>query len=183
MIVLDVANRSERWKVVAVFNYSDKPAARTVDLKTAGLDTRHAYHAREFWTGAYTGVVREMLATVLEPHSCKVFALRRQRNVPQVVGTDMHLTQGGTEIVRTAWNTAGRLEIILKTYGPKNGNLFVALPENFSCKKIMPANIGASQLKKGMLCLEVSEAKQTKIVLTFKKSKGAGAQSREHELQ
>lgn len=167
LLAMDVRNQSEQWKIIALFNYADKPAIKTVDFGVIGLDEKHAYHAREFWDGKYLGKIKGCMIQTLEPHSCKVFALRRDCGAPQLVGTDMHITQGGVEVERVVWNKRNRLAISLAAPGRKSGHLYIALPRAMRLKSIRPVGIKAAAAAGGLISLGVEYSGKACLTLNF----------------
>lgn len=168
IMALDVSNRSEQWKIAAVFNYADKAAVVNLDFKELGLHPRRGYHIHEFWGKKYMGVYSRRLSTALEPHACKVFALRPDQGTPQLVGTDIHITQGGTEIEQARWDGKRHLNIRLKAIGHKTGQLFVAVPKGWTFKCATPTRvIKEKETKDNVLHLTVAYARRQNIALTF----------------
>ncbi|HTY89204.1 MAG TPA: glycoside hydrolase family 36 protein [Candidatus Acidoferrum sp.] len=105
IFVLPVRNPFEEWVVVGLFNYAPGPAVeKSVSLSRLGLDSGQEWLAFEFWQQRLLGKVREELRMPVPAESVALVALRKSRDVPQVVSTDRHFTQGGVELRDVAWS-------------------------------------------------------------------------------
>ncbi|MGB8648216.1 MAG: alpha-galactosidase [Anaerolineae bacterium] len=117
------------WRVVAVFNWSDRPASRTVQLAQLGLAERTPLHVFDFWNRTYwrqTGP--EILLHGIPAHGCIVLRLCAADAQPRLVGDTLHLTQGGEIDAFEA--QAGAVEIRVMDLGRRaEGELWVWLPE------------------------------------------------------
>ncbi len=95
------------FDVVGLFNWDDKkPAEVAVELKSLGLDgsdsTRYAVF--DFWENAFLPPFSGTLRATLRPSSCRVIALQRAADRPQLVSTSRHVTQGAIDLVSVKWD-------------------------------------------------------------------------------
>ena len=123
----DISTSNENWKIVALFNYSEFSTLKTLFFADIGLNTKVEYHVFGFWKQKYHGLFMNSISIPLEPHSCEIIAIRENKNVPQILGTDIHITCGGLEIesCEFANNTLN-----IKTADmARSGNIFIFVPD------------------------------------------------------
>lgn len=128
ILCLDIERPFGAWKVVGVFNWGDRPARRRLDLARLGLDHMRRYHAHDLWSGATFGPVAGTLDLgELPAHSCRLLAIRPVADIPSLVGTDLHFTQGGVEVedARFAGDT---LTVDLALPGRREGVVYLQVP-------------------------------------------------------
>lgn len=129
VLLADIAITNDHWKIVALFNYSDHQDVKTVSFSELGIDDKQEYHVFGFWKQKYYGSFMNSISIPLEAHSCEILAIRKNKNVPQVLGTDLHITQGGIELDSCEFinNT---LKIKTTDRG-RIGNIFIFVPDGF----------------------------------------------------
>ncbi len=128
---LPVERDFESWHVAGIFNWDDHPADCSVPLHkiTGGGD----WHAFEFWNGEYLGAFgRQMAVCNVPAHGCRILALRRKLNRPQLVGTNLHILQGAVEIGAMAYLPAKKtLRLAIKHFDQHERRLFIWRPASF----------------------------------------------------
>ncbi len=127
VILVPVARSWGRWRLVALFNWSDEPIERELP-ETVALNDRKAYHIVDFWEQRYLllapGALRPILH--LPPHGVVLLGLRSVKPDPHLVATTFHISQGG-EIAR--WLVSGNeLTITVDIERFARGSLWLALP-------------------------------------------------------
>ncbi len=115
---LTIERDFESWNVVGVFHWGendqwgqaipDRRRGHRVNFADLGLLSDTDYVVHEFWTDTHVGVKRGGFDVELEPHSCRVFAVRRARDVPQIVGMNRHITQGDVEVESVRWDAPSK---------------------------------------------------------------------------
>ena len=94
----------ETYDVIAVFNWEESPRAFVVALTDTDLEPATKRVAFEYWTQVLLGVVDNTVNLGEIPaHGVRVLALRPLRDHPFVMGTSIHLTQGGVELHDQRW--------------------------------------------------------------------------------
>ena len=98
-----------------------------------GLESATPYLIYDFWEQrllpASNGTVRLRFA----PASVRLLAIREQRGIPQVVGTDRHYTQGAVELAQVQWDSAQRTLSGLGLGAPGlHWTLAIAVPEGLT---------------------------------------------------
>lgn len=170
VLALDVRTDFADWKIVGLLNYDDKPVRKEIDFKALKLDGKEGYHVYEFWEQKYYGIYQNMFSTALEPHSCQILAVRKNVGRPQIIGTDLHITQGAVEIENVRWRSPGALNITLKAIGRKTGNITLYLPDKWELKKCSPAGVGVQPRAAGknLVKLAVQYEGRLNLSLDFK---------------
>ena len=107
-------------RLVALFNFDDE--AKDLEHKLPpGL-----WHAFEVWGERYLGVREGAVRFALvEPHGCRVVALRPAGDAPALIGTTAHVGAGGLDITNTTWQEP-TLTVEVAPAGRRKRNLFVA---------------------------------------------------------
>ncbi len=102
---LPIKKDSLRWHLAAWFNRdATATCQRELELAGLGLDAKKTYLAFEFWTQKFLGEVVGKLPLHFVPAQVNLVALREMTDVPQILGTDRHYTQGAIELENVAWN-------------------------------------------------------------------------------
>lgn len=94
------------WDIVALFNWdTDREAKLDLELAALGLDD-HPYVGFDYWENAFLAPFSGTQTFTLRPASCRVIALHRQLDRPQLIGTSRHVTQGAVDLVSVTWDAA-----------------------------------------------------------------------------
>lgn len=107
--LLEVNRPFESWSILAHFNWQgDKPIEETqVKFADLGLPTDREYLVYEFWTKQFVGSFRDSFtAPGMGARQVRVYAIREKLDRPQVLSTSRHITQGGADLVKVAWDGA-----------------------------------------------------------------------------
>jgi hypothetical protein len=108
---LHVKAPAGEWDVVGLFNWGTNRDL-TANPPTAMPDAARSYTvagaddclAYEFWSEAFLGRQTGPFSVTVEPHCAKVIALRKPTGVPQLLGTNRHITQGATDLGPVTWD-------------------------------------------------------------------------------
>lgn len=134
LLDLPVANAAESWHVAGVINAHPlaRPRDYVIDFAAFGLDAARDYHLFDFWAGNYLGIHCGCFkVTDLPAGHCRVIGIRAVQNIPQLLGTDLHITQGGVEFDAVAYDPQRRAMVCRGVRLRRPGHLFVYLPEKF----------------------------------------------------
>ena len=128
---LPVEREFEAWHVVGVFNWNDAPADYSVPLTK--ITGGGAWHAFDFWNEEYLGAFGRQIAVCNVPaHGCKILALRRKLNRPQLVGTNIHILQGAVEIDAMEYMPDSKtLRLTINHFDQHERRLFIWRPASF----------------------------------------------------
>lgn len=116
-----------KWSVVAIVNLSEKAINVSCPFEDIGLDHNQTHHIFEFWKEEYEGVSERSLDVMnLKPHSCRFFCVRPESEVPTILSTSIHYTQGAIEVRDVSWdNDAWELSARLNIDTHDNERIFV----------------------------------------------------------
>jgi hypothetical protein len=89
----------------AVTKLETGPVTIQLDSKQLGLPTGE-YVAFDYWGNQFLPAISGPTSFELPPGSCKVIALRRKLDRPQVVSTSRHVTQGVADLWNCTWDAA-----------------------------------------------------------------------------
>ncbi len=119
-----------RRDVVALFNYSGKPATVSCGVDVIGLPKAERYVAFDFWANQFAPAFGQMLACELPPHSCRVLAIKPVAPIPQLLSTSRHVTQGIVDVTGEQWDAAARtLSATSRVVGNDPYELRIVVPE------------------------------------------------------
>jgi hypothetical protein len=91
--------------LIGLFNWNEKEEETiSYDLETIGLNPTKTYIAFEYWTDQQIPPIQKTLNHTIPPASCRVLALREKTDVPQVISTSRHITQGIIDIHEEKWD-------------------------------------------------------------------------------
>jgi len=95
LYALPVETGWQAWQDVAVFNWSDRPANRRLDLNRLGWQGGSSWHVFDFWNRAYCRLTNPIMDLgTLPVHGCRLLRICRADNAPTLVGDTLHITQG-----------------------------------------------------------------------------------------
>ncbi len=108
-------------RVVGLFNFADEARDLTLTLPDG------PWHAFELWSERYLGAVEgEVRFSLVDPHACRVVALRPADGTPRVVGTNAHIGCGALDVVGQTWDAKSRtLRVELGAEGRAARRVFV----------------------------------------------------------
>lgn len=130
---LPVTTKSETWNLLGVFNWKDQQDDIHLDLKKVGLNPDKDYLVHDFWMRQYLGVVSKNVTLLnIIPRSARLLCLREEQQVPQLLSTDMHYTQGSIEILSAGWDENSQSYLLIcQPPHQTEGSLFIHVPENY----------------------------------------------------
>jgi alpha-galactosidase len=117
------------WHVTAVFNWADRPAAKSLDTGRLGFSESQPLHVFDFWSQTYQlHQGKNIDLGVIPAHGCKVLRICPADGGPALVGDTLHITQGG-EI--ESWKvSADDLQFKVMDLNRKaSGDIYLWLPE------------------------------------------------------
>ena len=101
---LSIAKEFENWNIVNIFNVSEEDRQVEVNLQqNLYLKKDTKYLVYEFWKKEFLGIFENQFDTWIEQHQTKTFCVREYKNIPQIVSTSRHITQGGLELNHVTW--------------------------------------------------------------------------------
>ena len=123
---------AESWNVVGVFNWEEIPSQVSLDLTDLGLEKSKTYLVHDFWNRQYLGSVQDALTLMdMAPQSARLLCIRPERKVPQLLSTDLHFSQGGSDIISTGWDKQSQSLLVACRAPRQSGTVFLYLPEDY----------------------------------------------------
>ena len=124
----------EEWFVVGVFNWDDSYNDYTVPISMfAGEGSWHAF---DFWHQEYLGKHKDEIPVRDVPaHGCRIMALRRARNLPQLVGTNMHILQGAVDVKAVSFDE-DVLRVEIKHFMQREGRIAIWHPSRYKLDRV-----------------------------------------------
>lgn len=140
LVNLNVANKFSSFNVFTVINNSEKDINIRLNLDLdllldVGDDKMYALY--DFWDENFLGVKRESIDIDLPPFGSKVISVNEIKEIPQVISTSRHITQGAYEIEDLYWDPdrlilIGRSNII----GGEKYRVAIFIPDGFSVLEV-----------------------------------------------
>ena len=85
----------QAWQLVALFNWSDRPADCHLRFNELGYKPGTTLHVCDFWTRQYLRTAEpEMVFAGVPSHGCKLLRVCEVGSTPQLVGDTLHISQG-----------------------------------------------------------------------------------------
>jgi alpha-galactosidase len=116
------------WRVTAVFNWADRPAAKVLDTGRLGFNESQSLHVFDFWNQTYQlHQGKNIDLGILPAHGCKVLRICPADGKPTLVGDTLHIIQGG-EIENWKTSTDGVQFRIMDLGRKAVGDVYLWLP-------------------------------------------------------
>ncbi len=130
---LPVKTPREDWNLVGVFNWKDQQDDIHLNLDLFGLNPDKDYLVHDFWMRQYLGVVSKNVTLLnMAPRTTKLLCLREEQEVPQLLSTDIHYTQGSVEILSAGWDSHSQSYLIIcQPTRQSAGTFFIHVPEDY----------------------------------------------------
>jgi len=105
LFALPIRTDFSSWWLVGCFNWDeDAEVTRNLVVSRLGLESTASYLVYDFWEQRLLPISNGTVRLRFAPASVRLLALREQRGIPQVVGTDRHYTQGAVELAQVQWD-------------------------------------------------------------------------------
>ena len=130
---LPISTPRETWHLAAVFNWDDHEGDAYFELDALGLPASKDFLVHDFWMRQYLGKVSHGVTLLnIPPRSAKLLCFREEQDVPQLLATDMHYTQGGVEILSAGWDSHSESYLLVcKPLRQADGTCFIHVPEGY----------------------------------------------------
>ncbi|UCH35197.1 MAG: alpha-galactosidase [Armatimonadota bacterium] len=128
---LDVGTAWGRWAVAGVFNLDDEPVE--IDLPLDRAPARGDLYAFAFFSSSLLTPEplprNEPLRVSVPARDVRVIRIASMPDHPWVIGTDLHLTQGGVELEHVRWDARGKtLSMQAHRATGERGHFFIRVP-------------------------------------------------------
>ena len=130
---LPVSTPRETWHLAAVFNWNDHEDDVYFQLDTLGVPEAEGFLVHDFWMRQYLGKVSQGVNLLnIPPRSAKLLCFREEQDVPQLLATDIHYTQGSAEILSAGWDTHTQSYLLVcKPLRHAEGTCFIHVPDDY----------------------------------------------------
>jgi alpha-galactosidase len=116
LFILPIETPMGKWVVAVILNLTEKPIGASFTFSEIGLDEKLPHHVWNFWEQEYEGITEQQVdVTGLKPHSCKLLAIRPESEIPSILSTSMHFTQGAMELNNFEWDDSRKALLITIT--------------------------------------------------------------------
>ncbi|RKU08859.1 hypothetical protein C6503_22380 [Candidatus Poribacteria bacterium] len=130
---LPISTPRETWYLAAVFNWNDREDDVYFQLDTLGVPESNGFLVHDFWMRQYLGKVSQSVNLLnIPPRSAKLLCFREEQEVPQLLATDIHYTQGSAEILSAGWDRHSQSYLLVcKPLRQAEGTCFIHVPEDY----------------------------------------------------
>ncbi|MBN2884077.1 MAG: hypothetical protein JXN10_11155 [Clostridia bacterium] len=127
---LDIHKEYGDFSVLAVFNFNREPLTEKIELEAMFGKGEHIVF--DFWNEHVLGKSSDEIIVHVPPRDVRVMRVTKERPYPWIIGSDMHLTQGGAEISHVHWDDE---DLVLKgvCHRPEGqkGRLFIHISDGY----------------------------------------------------
>lgn len=170
ILVLDAETEFDTWKLVGFFNWTEETAEFEINLHKIFRTNNVKYHLFEFWSKDYLGIHEETVPIdKIESHSTKLFAIHPVKDIPTLLSTSFHITQGLIEVKKFEFSPEAKaLHISLEKPGKNSGSLYIYVPESLINSDItLKGDFRAKTLSKNLLIVDLEFQDVTDLVIDF----------------
>ena len=131
---LPISTPRETWHLAAIFNWNDREDDVYFQLDALGVpESANGFLVHDFWMRQYLGKVSQGVNLLnIPPRSAKLLCFREEQDVPQLLATDIHYTQGGAEILSAGWDRHSQTYLLVcKPLRQAEGTCFIHVPEDY----------------------------------------------------
>jgi len=168
---LPVTASWDHWDVLCLANMDDDNNVE-VDLLSA-LDLQGDDLIFDFWEEKLLGPLADHSRFTLQPTESKILCVRRPKQQPHLLATNMHFTQGAVEVLNHHWDDVAKTLVLKLQRRPgADGKLWVTVPAGFTANAAdhrldgAKANIVPVSDRLTMANVEFLKA-QASVVLSF----------------
>ncbi|WXG43584.1 MAG: glycoside hydrolase family 36 protein [Promethearchaeati archaeon SRVP18_Atabeyarchaeia-1] len=170
---LRISRDYDKWDLVGLLNWGESPSDAQLEFTKIGLKKEVDYHVFSFWDERYLGRVKDgVVVKNIPAHSASLLSIREARIRPQLVSSNIHITQGAAEVSGCTWNEKTKaLEVTLNHPGRRSGRIFVHVPPPFKFRSITPEDTKLTLQKAGgdetLLTAELDFKQTVRLSITF----------------
>lgn len=122
----------EEWWILGIINWENSEELVKVPFSLIEPKPNRRYHVFDFWSQNYfIGTADDAYIMYhMKPHSCELISVREVKEIPQLISSSFHFTQGA-ELSRVEYDSqAKKLTIEIHMKGSNAGTLTFFTPEN-----------------------------------------------------
>ena len=153
----------ENYNFVNVFNTSTTSKAKHLSLREDLSLSKGKYHIYDYTLKQYLGVFDSEIDIDLQAYESRILSVRKVIDIPQILSTSRHISQGAAEICDVVWdnNTLNIKADLIKddsytltlyvpqgyTLNTPNSNAQIKEAKNITAYTIFPENDGICEIK------------------------------------
>jgi hypothetical protein len=124
------------YNVVALFNWEDETRSISFTTGELGIDSEAEYALYEFWTQKSFGTIKGSFAMDIPAHGVRLLSMHKEKDVPQWISSDRHISQNAMELKEYGWKPESRtLEGKIQLIGKFPLTMRLLVPKGFSFEK------------------------------------------------
>ena len=149
--LLTDTRQAARRDVVALYNWSDRTDEISIKADRIGLPPASGYVAFDFWADKFISPFRDTITASLPGNSCRILAVRPVADVPQLLSTSRHVTQGIVDVTGEKWDgTKSLLSGTSKVVENDRYELRIILPDGAKSWRATAVNVTAEDAAAGV---------------------------------
>jgi hypothetical protein len=165
--LLTDTRQAARRDVVALYNWGDRTDDISIKAERIGLPPANAYVAFDFWADKFMSPFRGTIAASLPGNSCRILAVRPVADVPQLLSTSRHVTQGIVDVTDEKWDGAKSiLSGTSKVVENDRYELRVILPVGAKSWRPTAVNVAAADAAAGVKAAFRQDGPKLRVALT-----------------
>ena len=149
---LSVKTGWDQWHVLMLQNWNDSDQEYDIRFSDLGLDPSRSYWIFRFWDQTFLGEFSQNVSLRVGARTGETYAIREVRRTPWVLGTDMHLTQGGVELEDVVYS-GSELSGMARRQPGAEGHIVAFIPPGYKIRSasgpysVNPEPSGASVVR------------------------------------
>ena len=156
-----------RRDVVALYNWSDRMDDISIKAARIGLPPASGYVAFDFWANKFISPFNDTITAALPGNSCRILAVRPVSEVPQLLSTSRHVTQGIMDVTGEKWDgVKSVLSGTSKVVGNDLYELRMILPVGVKSWRATAVNVSAEDKAAGVKATFLQDGPKLRAVLT-----------------
>jgi hypothetical protein len=149
---LAIARDWDQWHVLMLQNWNNWDKTYDIRFSDLGLDPSRSYWILRFWDQTFLGEFSQNVSLRVHARTGETYAIREVRRTPWVLGTDLHLTQGGVELDDVMYSES-QLSGIARRQPGAEGHIVAFIPPGYKIRSasvpysVNPEPSGASVVR------------------------------------
>jgi len=158
---------SSRRDVVALYNWDNEQSRISVATERIGLPPAQTYVAFDFWANAFVPPFQESITALLPAYSCRILAVRPADDVPQLLSTSRHVTQGIVDVTGEQWDTGkSTLSAVSTVIADDPYELRIVVPTGEKSWRVKGVSVSAEDLIAGVKATFKQDGPEIRATLT-----------------
>jgi hypothetical protein len=165
--LLTDTRQAARRDVVAFYNWNNKTDDISIKTDRIGLPPASGYVAFDFWADKFISPFSDTITASLPGNSCRILAVRPVSDMPQLLSTSRHVTQGIVDVTDEKWDGANSaLSGNSKVVENDRYELRIILPVGAKSWRATAANVSADDAASGVKVTFRQDGPKLRVALT-----------------